>query len=108
LGAGAAGPAQPRHADALAAWLHRTHDLVAENPRRVGDRDLAVEHVQVGATDAARLYPHQQLPGSGCGTARSTARSGRPTPSKTIARMATSLSHEGACRACVVRADATS
>ena len=42
-------------------------DLMAQDDRRVGDRDLTIEQVQVGAADAARAHPHENLVGSRAG-----------------------------------------
>jgi hypothetical protein len=36
-------PTEPGHADALTAGLQGSDDLMAEDPRRIGDRNLAVE-----------------------------------------------------------------
>ena len=47
-----------------AAGLDGPDDLVAEDARRQRDLHLAVEQVQVGAADAARVHPQQQLTGS--------------------------------------------
>ena len=46
---------------ARAARLDGADDLVAEDPRRRGDLDLAVEQVQVGAADRAGVDADQQL-----------------------------------------------
>ncbi len=73
----AAGPAQPGNAyplahgggrDALTQGVDRAHDLVTENERQLGMLQLAVENVQVGPADAARvnLDPHLSRPGRGC------------------------------------------
>jgi hypothetical protein len=40
---------------------------MAQDDRRVGDRDLTIEQVQVGAADAARAHPHENLVGSRAG-----------------------------------------
>uniref|UniRef100_A0A0U1PBP6 Uncharacterized protein n=1 Tax=Mizugakiibacter sediminis TaxID=1475481 RepID=A0A0U1PBP6_9GAMM len=70
VGANAAGPAQPRHADALAfaealdaraARHHRADDLVAGDQLRLRLRQLAVDHVQIGAADRAGVHADQQL-----------------------------------------------
>jgi hypothetical protein len=62
------GPAQPRHADAIALlqppfarFLHGADDLMAEDARRIGDLDLAVEQVKVGAAHRARVDADQQF-----------------------------------------------
>ena len=67
--------------------LDGADDLVAEHARRVLDRDLAVEQVQVRATDAARVNTQQQLARAREGASSSTARNGSPTCSKIIARI---------------------
>ena len=70
-----AGLAEPGHADArpgreidaIADRLDAADDLVAGNDRQLRIRQFAVDHVQVGAADAAGLDPHADLaaPGSG-------------------------------------------
>jgi hypothetical protein len=67
VGALAAGPPQPGDADAAAIGLDGGDDLVAEDPRRRGDPDLAVEQVQVGAAHPTGLHLQQQLAGRGHG-----------------------------------------
>jgi len=49
------GPAEPRDADAPSVGDASRDDLMAKDPRRLGDRDLAVKQMQVGAADATRL-----------------------------------------------------
>jgi hypothetical protein len=66
----AAGPAQPRHPEALAhpefghllaSGRHRPHNLVAEDQGQLGFSQLAVHDVQIGAADAAGPHPDQHL-----------------------------------------------
>src|SRR5206468_7138358 len=71
-----AGPAQPRDADALpprepvharADALDRADDLVAQDERQLGMRQLAVEHMQVGAAHATCLHGDKHLARAGLG-----------------------------------------
>ena len=62
----AAGPAEPRHADA-AAVLGLADDLMAEHAWRVLHRNVAVQDVQVGAAQATGLDLQQQLARAGLG-----------------------------------------
>ena len=66
----AARPAEPRHADPVALAhgvdvasrpLHRGDDLVSEDERELRQRQIAVDDVQIGATDAARPDAQQHL-----------------------------------------------
>ena len=65
----------------------RPDDLVARHERQLRPVELAVDHVQVGAADAARVHVEQHL-----AAARARGRAGRPGaadargPSSTIAR----------------------
>lgn len=68
--AGAAGPAEPRHTDAIsramdgacaAALNNRADDLVARNDGKLALRELAIDDMQVGAAHAARAHAYQQL-----------------------------------------------
>ncbi len=69
----AAGVAEPgyadtgpeREADALARRLDPADDLMARHNRRLDVGQFAVDHVQVGAADAAGLDPHANLPRPG-------------------------------------------
>ena len=65
VGAHAAGPAQPRHADPLGARSDGADDLVTQDARGRGDVNLAVHQVQVGAADGAGADLQQQLAGLG-------------------------------------------
>ena len=49
------------HAGLLAGGLDRADNLVSENARWIGDLDLAVEQVQVGAAYPACVHLQQQL-----------------------------------------------
>ncbi len=71
---------EPRHADAVAEAKSVTpgpsaatlaDDLMTENERQLGMRQLAVEDVQVGAADAAGRDLDEDLLGSGSGTGSS-------------------------------------
>jgi len=66
-------PREPWHANAIAAGEpvdagaglgHRADDLVAGNDRGACVRQLAVDDMEVGAADAARVDLHQDLPRS--------------------------------------------
>ena len=91
----AARPAEPRDADpragldarAVAGREHRADDLVAGDQRPPLDVELAVDDVQVGAADAARVDVDEHLAGSGPGSS-SVARdaAGVPGASRTMAR----------------------
>jgi hypothetical protein len=68
----AAGPAEPGHADPVAFGItldpftqrrHPAHHLVARHQRQLGFAQVAVDHVQVSATDPAGVHPHENLPG---------------------------------------------
>src|SRR2546430_5162248 len=68
--AGAAGGAQPREAHARARLearrpgaraLDPADDLVAGNDRRPDERQVALDEVEVGATDAARADPDEDF-----------------------------------------------
>ena len=71
----AVGPAEPRHADAvadgealraLAEARHPAHDLMPEDEGQFGLRKLAVENVEIGAAHAASRNLDEDLAGSGC------------------------------------------
>src|SRR5262249_47518315 len=73
VAAGAAGPAQPGHADALAhreaihplALLHHpADDLLAQDQGEFRLSQVAVEHMQVGAADAAGMDAQEELLGA--------------------------------------------
>jgi hypothetical protein len=51
----------------LAATDHGSDDLMAGNDRRLGNLDLPVEQVQVGAANAACVHSHEDLVGSRLG-----------------------------------------
>src|SRR5689334_18664127 len=65
----AAGPAQPRNANAIASSKSRVAGrlgdgsdyLVAEHQRQLRPSQLAVEDVQIGPADRARVHTDQQL-----------------------------------------------
>ncbi len=66
-------PAEPRHSDPRAdleapgtrtAVDHRGHDLMAEHQWQCRIRQLTVEHVQVRATDTARVHSGDNLSGT--------------------------------------------
>jgi hypothetical protein len=63
----AAGPAQPWDAHPPPAGHGRAHDLMPEDPRRLGHVDLAVQQVQVRPADAAGQHLEQELPRPGDG-----------------------------------------
>src|SRR3954447_5718522 len=63
----AVGPAEPRHADPPVGPGDRADDLVPDHERRARHVELAVDDVQVGAADAARVHLDQQLAGPGLG-----------------------------------------
>ena len=73
-GALAAGPAEPGHPDARAGrkrrhlrpgFDHRADDLVARDQRQLGVRELAVEDVEIGTADPARVHANEHLVGPG-------------------------------------------
>ena len=118
----AAGPAEPRHADArrrragrpLAAAEHARDDLVARDQRQRASRvDLAVADVQVGAADAARQRPRAAArrhparargprppAAGGPAASRSAARTG---PSSTLGAMAARTDDIRPRRGCMLR-----
>ena len=70
IGANPAGRGEPRNADTVAAREridrgagidHRADDFMTGNDRRARVRELAVDDVQIGSTDAAGVDFHQQL-----------------------------------------------
>ena len=69
VGAFATRPAQPWNADAIAGSKPRvtgrldygSNNLVAEDQRQLRPSQLAVEDVQIGTADRARVHAHQQL-----------------------------------------------
>ena len=75
VGAGPAGVAEPRDADAATGrergWrptpqaIDLAHDLVAGDQRQLGMRQFAVDHVQIGPADGAGPDPHQNLARAG-------------------------------------------
>ena len=74
--AGAVGMSEPRHADAVvdgeagdagAKRRHVTHDLMTENERQLGLRQLAVEDVEIGAAHPASGDLDEDLLGSRLG-----------------------------------------
>ncbi len=78
LGAGAVGPTQPGDADAAAVRDDSRDHLVAEDARRLADRDLAVEQMQVGAADPQAWTRSSSCPGCGSGTGSSAEPQRRP------------------------------
>src|SRR4030095_3984544 len=69
-----AGPAEPRHAYAIADAEaldtateadHGADDLMSGYTRQLRQREVAINDVQVGATHAAGLNPQQDFVGSG-------------------------------------------
>src|SRR5206468_3348701 len=67
-----AGVSQPRDSDAIArcktggafaGGFNSTDDFVARHDRDVDVRELAVNHVEIGAAHPAGRDPYQQLPG---------------------------------------------
>ena len=60
VAADAVRPAEPRHAE-TAPVLCPADDLVAEDERELRVRQLAVDHVEVGAADAAGRHAQQDL-----------------------------------------------
>ena len=74
---GAVRPAEPGDADTLAdreprrTFTHptyQTHDLMTEHERQLGVGQLAVDDVEIGSTDRARLHIQADLSGSGLGS----------------------------------------
>ena len=70
VAAGAAGPAQPRNADARAGgkagrartvFRHAADDFVPRNERRFRRGQFAVDHVEIGPADGAGADPQQDL-----------------------------------------------
>ena len=71
----AARPAEPRHAEPPAV-AGLADDLVARHERQLRSRELAVDHVQVGAADAAGADAEKHLARGGLGALEL----GRPQP----------------------------
>ena len=101
IGTVAAGAPEPGNADASADRealdlrpqpRDPADDLVAGHDRRPDVGQLAVDDMQIGATDAAGLDPDQQLRWPWFGVGRSSRTNGSPTRLSTIARNALLLS----------------